>query len=107
TRLGYEVIAHHDSGEALKEFRSAPGRFDVVITDLNMPHLTGSDLVEKIFELRSSIPVILCSGSGQALVTARNLRPAVRECVLKPVNFAELSRSLRRALDNQPDREAR
>jgi FixJ family two-component response regulator len=57
--------------------------------------------------LRSNIPVIFCSGSGQALVTARSLRPAVRECVLKPVNFAELSRSIRRALDHPPDLEGK
>ena len=101
TRLGYEVIACHDSAAALKEFQSAPESFAVVITDQTMPHLTGADLARELVRLRADTPIILCSGSGQALVKAHSLRPAVRECILKPVNFVELSRTIRRVLDEQ------
>jgi two-component system NtrC family sensor kinase len=100
TRLGYEVIAHHDSVEALKAFQAAPQRFDLIITDQTMPHLTGADLAREVVRVRATTPIILCSGSGHALVKADNLRPAIRECVLKPVNFAELSRSIRRVLED-------
>jgi signal transduction histidine kinase/CheY-like chemotaxis protein len=107
TRLGYEVVAHHDSVKALEAFQAAPGSFDVVITDQSMPRLTGADLAREIVRLRADMPVIMCSGSGHALVAADRLRPAVRECVLKPVNFGELTRSIRRMLDRKPNLEGK
>jgi CheY-like chemotaxis protein len=107
TRLGFEVVAHHDSVKALEAFRAAPGSFDVIITDHTMPRLTGADLAREIVRLRADTPVIMCSGSGQALVAADRLRPAVRECVLKPVNFAELTRSIRRMLDQKPEAQSK
>ena len=100
TRLGYEVIAHQNSIEALKAFQAAPQRFDLIITDQTMPHLTGADLAREVVRIRAATPIILCSGSGHALVQADTLRPTIRECVLKPVNFAELSRSIRRVLED-------
>lgn len=99
TRLGYDVVAHRDSLAAWKEFEAAPRRFDVVITDQTMPHLTGNDLARRISRLRPETPVILCSGSGQALLSAQERCSAVRQCLPKPVNFVELSRSLRQVLD--------
>ena len=102
SRLGYEVVAHHDSVEALTEFQLAPRRFDLVITDQTMPRLTGGDLAKAMVRVRSDIPVIICSGSGQVLNKAQSLRPAVRECILKPVNFVDLSRTIRRVLEDAP-----
>jgi signal transduction histidine kinase/CheY-like chemotaxis protein len=107
TRLGYEVIAHHDSVSALNAFKAAPQSFDVVITDHTMPRLTGADLAKEIVSLRANTPVILCSGSGQALIKADTLRPVIRECILKPVNFGELSRSIRRVLEPKPGLEGK
>jgi signal transduction histidine kinase/ActR/RegA family two-component response regulator len=107
TRLGYEVVAHHDSVKALEAFQAAPRSFDVVITDHTMPRLTGADLAREMVQLRPDTPVILCSGSGQALIAADRLRPAIRECVLKPVNFAELTRCIRRMLDRKATLESK
>ena len=107
TRLGYEVVAHHDSVKALEAFKAAPASFDVVITDQAMPRLTGADLAQEMIRLRPDTPIILCSGSGQALIAADRLRPVIRECVPKPVNFGELTRSLRRLLDRKPELEGK
>jgi len=107
TRLGYEVVAHHDSVKALEAFKTAPGSFDVVITDHNMPRLTGADLSREIVRVRADTPIIMCSGSGQGLVASDRQHPAVREYVLKPVNFAELTRSIQRMLDGQPNLEGK
>jgi len=103
TRLGYEVVAHHDSTEALAAFKAAPHRFDLVITDQTMPRLTGVDLAREILRLRPDTPIILCSGAGSGFVPTDPRRSNVRECVLKPVHFGELSRSIRRVLE-QPAR---
>ena len=79
----------------------------MVITDQTMPRLTGADLAREMVRLRADTPIIMCSGSGQALIAMDRLRPAVRECVLKPVNFGELTRSIRRMLDRKPELEGK
>jgi CheY-like chemotaxis protein len=107
TRLGYEVVACHSGVEALRQFRATPDRFAAVITDQNMPQLTGTDLALEVIRARPHLPVILCTGSGSALVRTRALKPAIRECVLKPVDFAELSRALRRVIEKKPQAETK
>ena len=107
TRLGYEVVACHSGVEALRQFRATPDRFAAVITDQNMPQLTGTDLALEVIRTRPHLPVILCTGSGSALVRTRALKPAIRECVLKPVDFAELSRALRRVIEKKPQAETK
>jgi signal transduction histidine kinase/CheY-like chemotaxis protein len=59
---GYDVYAVTDPREAEKIFREMPGGFDIVITDLNMPHIDGIELAERLMKLRPNTPVILTSG---------------------------------------------
>ena len=61
-RLGYSVEGVSDSRVAFDLFRASPDRWDLVITDQTMPHITGTDLAAKIAAIRDDIPVILCSG---------------------------------------------
>jgi signal transduction histidine kinase len=58
----YDVLAVTDPIQAEKIFRETPEEFDIIITDLNMPHMDGLELTEKILELRPDIPVILTTG---------------------------------------------
>jgi signal transduction histidine kinase/ActR/RegA family two-component response regulator len=102
TRLGYEVVAHCDSLAAWREFQAAPERFDLMIADQTMPHLTGDDLARRIHGLRAGMPIIICSGSGQAFGQAPGLCPGVLRLVSKPVNYVELSRCLREVLERPP-----
>jgi CheY-like chemotaxis protein len=59
--LGYEVTTKTDGVEALELFKAQPGRFDLVITDMTMPKVTGEDLAAALMEIRQDIPVILCT----------------------------------------------
>lgn len=59
---GYDVCTVTDPREADKIFRETPGGFDIIITDLNMPHINGIDLAEKLIKLQPGIPVILTTG---------------------------------------------
>jgi len=102
TRLGYEVVACADSVEALEKFKAAPRRFSVVITDQNMPRLTGCHLADEIARLRADTPVILCSGSRAMAGPGSKVPPAVRECVPKPVDFGQLSRIIRKVIEDKP-----
>ena len=103
SRLGYDVVAHHDSVAALDEFRTATTPFNLVITDQTMPKLNGTDLAAEVVRLHARTPVIICTGSTHTLSRTELLRPAVRECLTKPVNFTELSRAIRKALEEQPE----
>jgi PAS domain S-box-containing protein len=101
--LGYEVVAGTSSPEALAVFRSQPDRFDLVITDQTMPHLTGERLALEILAVRPDIPIILCTGLGsfsQSGVTEKMAKTiGIREVVMKPTERSEMARIIRRVLD--------
>lgn len=62
--LGYEAVTRTSSAEALETFREAPQRFDLVITDYNMPHMPGDVLAHELRCLRPDVPIILCTGGS-------------------------------------------
>jgi DNA-binding NtrC family response regulator len=61
-RLGYNVIAHNKSTDALELFRDLPNQFDLVITDYRMPDMNGAELSKEILKITPDIPIIMCSG---------------------------------------------
>ncbi len=61
-RLGYRVTAKTNSVEALDLFRQTPDEFDLVITDMTMPDMTGDVLARKLISIRPDIPIIVCTG---------------------------------------------
>ncbi len=61
-KTGYTVFVYDDPVKALSEFEKAPDKFDIVVSDLTMPHMTGDRLISKIKKMRSDIPAVLCSG---------------------------------------------
>jgi PAS domain S-box-containing protein len=97
--LGYEVIARTNAMEALELFRSQPDRFDLVITDYTMPHMTGIALAREILNIRPDAPIILCTGYNK-MITEENARSlGIREFIMKPVTINELSKKVAAALD--------
>ena len=62
TLMGYDVMVYENSLDALVAFNNEPNKYDLVMTDLTMPDLTGDKLADKIHEIRSDIPIILSSG---------------------------------------------
>ena len=69
--LGYEVESSISSLEALKEFEKRPGDFDLVITDMTMPGMTGDKLAMEMMKIRPDIPVIMCTGFSEKMSEAR------------------------------------
>ena len=97
--LGYEVIARTSALEALELFRFQPDRFDLVITDYTMPHMTGVALAKEILNIRPDEPIILCTGFNE-MITEENARSmGIREFIMKPVTINELSKKVAAALD--------
>ncbi len=101
-RLGYQVTAMTDSLAALDAFRSNPRAFDMVITDQNMPGLTGRDLALRIHAVREDIPIVLCTGYSDQVTPETARECGIAEYVLKPVTSDELAGLVRRVLDGTP-----
>jgi PAS domain S-box-containing protein len=98
-RSGYDVIALNNSMEALELFRRNPQEFDIVVTDLTMPQITGIELAKRFIALRPDIPIVLCTGFNDVLDELEAKAIGVRELLLKPAGTSELSSVIRRALE--------
>jgi PAS domain S-box-containing protein len=99
-RLGYQVEARTDPREALDLFRAAPDQFDLVITDMTMPHITGDNLVKEILNIRPDMPTILCTGFSEKIDEEKAKQIGVREYIEKPIDQGRLSRLVRKVLDH-------
>ncbi|MFC1694401.1 ATP-binding protein, partial [Candidatus Latescibacterota bacterium] len=97
--LGYDVVIENDSLEALETFKARTESFDLIITDLTMPHMTGVELAKKIMEIRSDIPVILCTGYSEIITSEEARARGIQELLMKPFNICTLAKSIRSVLD--------
>ena len=97
--LGYHVTARTSSIETLEAFRAAPDKFDLVITDMTMPNMTGVELAKKLMEIRSGIPIIICTGFSEKISEHKAETVGIRGYVMKPVLKSELSEKIRQVLD--------
>jgi CheY-like chemotaxis protein len=98
SQLGYTPDCHTDSREALRRFQSAPEVFDLVVTDLTMPELTGLELTEAIRGLRPDIPVILCTGLGDFMTEELSAGSGIRYFLQKPLTRRDLASGIEKAL---------
>ncbi|MBW2303262.1 MAG: PAS domain S-box protein [Deltaproteobacteria bacterium] len=98
-RLGYKVTVRTSSVEALKLFRSNPYDFDLVITDMTMPGMTGDVLARELIAERPDIPVILCTGFSTQITEEKALEMGIRAFVMKPIIMSEISHTIRRVLE--------
>ncbi|MDY6954161.1 MAG: ATP-binding protein, partial [Thermodesulfobacteriota bacterium] len=97
--LGYQVVAKTSSLEALEAFMSQPDQFDLVITDMTMPGMTGDALAGKLMRIRPDIPVILCTGYSDRISEGRAKAMGIRAFVMKPVVKREIAETIREVLD--------
>ncbi len=88
-RLGYAVDAFTSGEEALKAFAADPAAYDLVITDLTMPHLTGIELSRRPLQARPDIPIILCSGFGETISPRAVESQRIRRFLKKPALLQE------------------
>ena len=105
TRLGYDVISRTSGIEALEMFRNQPNEksFDLIITDMTMPHLTGSDLAQKLSKLQPEVKIILMTGFSEKIDAekAKNLR--IQGFLMKPVVSMDLAETVRKVLDQKTE----
>lgn len=96
--LGYAVTTMTNAHDALNAFRNRPEAFDLVITDMTMPGLTGRELAKELMALKPDLPVILCTGFSE-LVNANEVKESgIRELVMKPYAINNLAVTIRQVL---------
>jgi PAS domain S-box-containing protein len=96
--LGYTVTVTLNGLEALKLFRSAPQEFDLVITDMTMPGLTGKELARELMAVRPDIPIILCTGFSEQINEKQAKETGIRGYVMKPYATNSLNKTIRKLL---------
>lgn len=98
--LGYSVETRVSSIDAFEAFRAQPDKYDLVVTDMTMPKLTGEMLAIKIHELDPATPVILCTGYSARLNADKLKSIGVKHVLMKPVTLTKLATVVRTALDD-------
>ncbi|HKE19213.1 MAG TPA: ATP-binding protein [Kofleriaceae bacterium] len=98
SRLGYRVTGFTDPLEALNSFRSHPGDFDVVVTDVTMPGLAGPELARELLAVCPGLPIILTTGFVGPEDGDLTRRAGAQQLILKPNTIDELGAVLHRLL---------
>ncbi|RJQ57892.1 MAG: PAS domain S-box protein [Desulfobacteraceae bacterium] len=98
-RLGYKVTTATSSPEALEVFRARQGDFDLMITDLTMPEMTGVELAREVLSIRINFPIILCTGFNEMYTSGNVKALGIRDLLMKPLNTREIAERIRRILD--------
>ena len=98
-RLGYKVEATTSPIDALELFRSKPDQFDLVITDLTMPKMTGDKLVKEILNIRPDIPIVLCTGFSEKIDEKKANAIGAADYIEKPLDKRDFAFKIRKVLD--------
>ncbi|MBI4913506.1 MAG: response regulator [Acidobacteria bacterium] len=99
--LGYTVCAFTDPLRALERFRNRPDAFDLVVTDMTMPGMSGDALTTELLRLRPELPVLICSGYSDHLDEERAKALGVARFLAKPFQWVDMSTALRDLLHSQ------
>jgi signal transduction histidine kinase/ActR/RegA family two-component response regulator len=97
--LGYQVTISCNSLEALTLIDQDPMAFDLLLTDMTMPQLTGFELARKVLAIRPELPIILCTGFSETINKEQAQALGIRAYLMKPVSLQELGQTVRRVLD--------
>jgi len=93
-----KVTALTSSVEALEVFRTRPYYFDLVITDMIMPHMTGDIFAKELIAIRPDIPIILCTGYSERIIKNRS-EEIGGALLMKPFDLYELGKAIRKVLN--------
>ncbi|MBN1906046.1 MAG: response regulator [Deltaproteobacteria bacterium] len=101
-KLGYRVTAFSESMAALKAFKARPMEFDLVLSDIEMPFMSGLELVNELHTIHNDIPVVLCTGFSDRITEKRTEELKIKGFLMKPFILSDLSKAIRKAL-GKPD----
>ena len=98
-RLDYKVSVCQSPIEALSSFKAQPEKYDLIITDQTMPHMTGLNLAKGIMSIRPNIPIILCTGYSELVSEEKVNSFGIKAYLMKPIVKSEFAKTIRDVLD--------
>jgi CheY-like chemotaxis protein len=100
-KLGYGVETRTSPDAALKIFGKAPDKFDLVISDMTMPGMTGDILAAELMKIRPDLPIIICTGYSERIDEQRARDLGIKGLIMKPFTIRGLSKTVRAVLDQR------
>ena len=100
-RFGYSVETRLNPVEALELFQTKPNEIDLIITDMTMPQMTGINLCEKVKNVRSDIPIIICTGHSSLIDEKKSKELGITGYITKPIRMRDLAQTIRHVLDSR------
>jgi two-component system cell cycle sensor histidine kinase/response regulator CckA len=97
--LGYKVTGRYRSLKALEDFKKDPYAYDLVISDLTMPNMTGIRLAKEMNRIRPDIPFILSSGFSNVVTPGDMEKAGIKKKVMKPLVTRDIAAIIRETLD--------
>jgi CheY-like chemotaxis protein len=94
--FGYRVTGKADAVEAWETFQASPELFDLIVTDMTMPGLTGVELARRTKGVRPELPVILCTGYSETVKGRLPEELGVDDIVMKPYQVSDITQKIRR-----------
>lgn len=98
SRQGYQISAFNNGEPALEAFTANPDRFDLIITDMTMPRLTGDRLAGEILKIRADIPIIVCTGYHENFSETEATRAGITKFFQKPIRSSVLLKIIKELL---------
>ena len=97
--MGYQVEFTTNPLKALEWFRAHPDRYDLIITDMAMPNMTGDQLIVEILKIRQDMPTIICTGYSAKISDKKAKEMGVSSFAMKPLAKSDLAIKVRKVLD--------
>ena len=104
-QLGYNVVEAPGGATAVEIVRARPDRFSVVLLDLVMPGMTGSETFRALTSIRADLPVVVCTGYAADAHIDQDVKRRIAGLVQKPFSSERLARAML-AAGALPSREA-
>lgn len=101
SRYGYKVYTFNNGVQAYQVLQENPAKFDLLLTDMTMPFITGAELAMKALEICPGLPVILCTGHSDLINREKALAMGIREYCQKPLKEKQMVSMIRNVLDNR------
>jgi two-component system cell cycle sensor histidine kinase/response regulator CckA len=98
THLGHKVSGFTSGKEAVEAFRASPGDFDLVLTDMSMPHMSGLEFAQEILKIAPQARVVIATGCVDPNWAEHARSCGVREVIEKPNSVADMSQVVTRLL---------
>jgi PAS domain S-box-containing protein len=101
TKLGYVVNTFENGFKAFKAFQKDPDYYDLIVTDMTMPQMSGDELSQKIVKIRKTLPIIMCTGYSERITEVKALEIGIMKYAPKPLPNEKLAALIRTILDQR------